>query len=902
MSGILKPISRKWDSISQLYVQFAILPPLARDTPFKLLTRISFRYRQQRRIIWVAISVVVSIILAFVAFEVVHVFLGTFLFVEVFLQTEADFSISCVFFPPVGLPPSKPNAIGTGSIVLEYLQQGWINATQASDSAVFKFNITNSFFGVVSLNQSQHTYSGMDAPHIGDVFDTNDATVETIDASKFAVMPATSLAIEFVFNVPACHGLPIVATVNDIIEIYAGKLLLWSDLYRRHPEYNGCLVNVSQTQQIYALIPTHMGMAYYLQTIFHTYNSTLWPTGASLEWQGPNCTWTCPLLESIHDMNLAYIYTQYSIGVSLANAYFPLASQDVISILSNITLPTSTVSDNVAIVQNVARSVGASQATLSPASPPSVLTPMTFSNWKVLNLTTDTTTKAASKLDCFNVGDLAKNCPDCWPFMLCGFVVVPTNIIVPAAQATDPTIQQSCLNIQAVLRLIQQALQLPFPAFPLASIGVPSFFPLNTVNQKQVLSIVSHVTCNHQYALSYNYFSSTLRRNIIIEVFVFLAVFVICLAISIYFAVIRQERSNRDQINKLNALGSLDLDTLLLEDYSDMDSLVEMQTKERNSMPKKGSNNSKGSANSFGAQSNGSSSLSTASSSSGSMGTSGSSKSKSSAKDEALERIMISVNDVLIGSLIGTGSYGEVYTGMYKHKLVAVKRLASSSDPEKTKSFLQEVRAMTDLDHPNILRLIAIAYNPPYTYILTEYCKFGSLEDFLKNHTDKISTTQKLNLILGAARGMHYLHSKDIAHRDLKLSNLLVTESRTVKVGDLGTATDSLGEMKTRVGTVEYCAPEVLDGQAYTKSCDVYSFGLCLWCLFSEKPLFPGWSLYDIITKVVGGARPPLDAINSPRLAKLIQTCWSPQPTARPTFEQIIMALSDIDQSDFRPR
>lgn len=208
---------------------------------------------------------------------------------------------------------------------------------------------------------------------------------------------------------------------------------------------------------------------------------------------------------------------------------------------------------------------------------------------------------------------------------------------------------------------------------------------------------------------------------------------------------------------------------------------------------------------------------------------------------------------------------------------------------------------MFDLQHPNVLRLLAIASNPPYTYIVTEYCKYGSLEDFLKNRTDKIGLNQKLNLALGVAKGMHYLHSKNIAHCDLKLSNLLVAEGRVVKVGDLGTATNAMTLM-TRVGTIDYTAPEVLEGKPYTKSCDVYSFGICLWAMFSGIPLYPNWTMYEILKNVVPGARPDIAAITSPKLAKLIQACWFGTPDDRFSFDQVIIELSNISQGDFEPK
>jgi serine/threonine protein kinase len=260
---------------------------------------------------------------------------------------------------------------------------------------------------------------------------------------------------------------------------------------------------------------------------------------------------------------------------------------------------------------------------------------------------------------------------------------------------------------------------------------------------------------------------------------------------------------------------------------------------------------------------------------------------------------MVDTSSLTLGKSIGSGCFGEVFAGLYQSKTVAIKRIQTSHDPVKTQSFLQEISAMETLKHENVVRLYAIAIKAPYTYIVTEFCKLGSLQDVLDKHAEKLTTQIKLDMMKGAAAGMAYIHSKGFAHRDLKLSNMLVTSDLTLKIADLGTATTGAQVLRSRVGTPDFCAPEILDGQPYTKACDIYSYAICVWVLFSGQPLYPGMTFVEMISKIVPGYRPDLEPIQSLKLRQLISQCWHKDPDQRPSFQQIQTAISTIEVSDF---
>jgi serine/threonine protein kinase len=151
------------------------------------------------------------------------------------------------------------------------------------------------------------------------------------------------------------------------------------------------------------------------------------------------------------------------------------------------------------------------------------------------------------------------------------------------------------------------------------------------------------------------------------------------------------------------------------------------------------------------------------------------------------------------------------------------------------------------------------------------------------------------------ARGMVYLHSRSIIHRDVKSGNLLLDESGCIKVADFGLARahGPTSNLLTLVGTYPYMAPELLDNQAYNNSVDVYSFGIVMWeCLTRDEP-FRGHSPMQIVATLLRGERPKLPA--SPALpssyVRLLMECWATQPERRPTFSAALDRLVGIAQA-----
>lgn len=142
-----------------------------------------------------------------------------------------------------------------------------------------------------------------------------------------------------------------------------------------------------------------------------------------------------------------------------------------------------------------------------------------------------------------------------------------------------------------------------------------------------------------------------------------------------------------------------------------------------------------------------------------------------------------------------------------------------------------------------VLQFIAACRKPPVYCIITEYMSQGTLRMYLnKKEPYSLSTETILRLALDISRGMEYLHSQGVIHRDLKSNNLLLNDDMRVKVADFGTSCleTQCQETKGNKGTYRWMAPEMIKEKPYARKVDVYSFGIVLWELTTALLPFQG--------------------------------------------------------------
>ncbi|KAI3968709.1 hypothetical protein MKX01_028859 [Papaver californicum] len=259
--------------------------------------------------------------------------------------------------------------------------------------------------------------------------------------------------------------------------------------------------------------------------------------------------------------------------------------------------------------------------------------------------------------------------------------------------------------------------------------------------------------------------------------------------------------------------------------------------------------------------------------------------------------------DLTLGEQIGQGSCGTVYHGIWCGSDVAVKvfsKLEYSDD--LLRSFRQEVLLMKKLRHPNVLLFMGAVASPQHMCIVTEFLPRGSLFQFLQRSTQKLDWRRRVLMALDIARGMNYLHhcNPPIVHRDLKSSNLLVDKNWNVKVGDFG-----LSKLKhqtflstlTGRGTPQWMAPEVLRNERSDEKSDVYSYGVVLWEIATQKIPWDNFNAMQVIGAVgFMDQRPDIPKEMDPRWVSIIESCWHSDPKCRPTFQELLEILKDLQR------
>ena len=262
----------------------------------------------------------------------------------------------------------------------------------------------------------------------------------------------------------------------------------------------------------------------------------------------------------------------------------------------------------------------------------------------------------------------------------------------------------------------------------------------------------------------------------------------------------------------------------------------------------------------------------------------------------------VDISEIKYGSVIGRGTFGEVYKGTWRGAVVAVKKLNSAQMGEEfVKEYEREVYLMRTLRAPNILQFLGSTFNPPDICIIMEYMSRGSLYNILHDETCALEWPRILHMLADTAKGMTYLHTckPPVIHRDLKSHNLLVDEFWRVKVSDFGLSTvfEQTDQTMAAYGTPCWTAPEVLRSLHYTVKADVYSFAIVMWeCVTREDPyenMLPYKVIYAVGNK---GLRPQVPPWVQQQYANLMRSCWDDDMDMRPEFPAILDEIEEMAQ------
>jgi serine/threonine protein kinase len=252
---------------------------------------------------------------------------------------------------------------------------------------------------------------------------------------------------------------------------------------------------------------------------------------------------------------------------------------------------------------------------------------------------------------------------------------------------------------------------------------------------------------------------------------------------------------------------------------------------------------------------------------------------------------------------IGAGGMGEVYKARDTRldRTVAIKILPESlaADAEFRRRFDREARTISQLDHPYICAVYDVGEQNGISFLVMSYLDGESLERRLKRGA--LPVDQALRYAIQIADALEKAHRAGIVHRDLKPGNIMLT-TRGAKLLDFGlaktgagvgatagvsilpTTSPNLTAQGTLLGTVQYMAPEQLEGQEADAQTDIFAFGAVLYEMLTGNRAFEGQSQASLIGAILKDDPPPLTTAlptASPILDRIVRTCLAKNPDDR---------------------
>jgi len=253
------------------------------------------------------------------------------------------------------------------------------------------------------------------------------------------------------------------------------------------------------------------------------------------------------------------------------------------------------------------------------------------------------------------------------------------------------------------------------------------------------------------------------------------------------------------------------------------------------------------------------------------------------------------VGNFILHEMLGQGGFGSVIKGVHSEtgEFAAVKFVPKSSFRQISdlQRVFQEIQAMRNLKHPNVIRILDVADHPDSICFIMEFAAGGELRGYVERMSF-LSEEESRNFFKQIVRAVHYIHSKKIIHRDLKLENILLDGQNRCKIVDFGLSdyVSSKERTVTDAGTEAYLAPEVYNGSSKESDpykIDVWGLGVIMYALSHGKLPF---SRPDEETC----AKLDADGLNfkdamTPGYRRLVKMQLTPNPERRASMNEITL-------------
>jgi len=284
-------------------------------------------------------------------------------------------------------------------------------------------------------------------------------------------------------------------------------------------------------------------------------------------------------------------------------------------------------------------------------------------------------------------------------------------------------------------------------------------------------------------------------------------------------------------------------------------------------------------------------------------------------EEESDENFYVQYSDLQIDyeDMIGKGGFSNVYKGTFRGNTVAVKEMLGFDNEFVRNLILREINSLRNCRHENIVKLLAVCDADEGLFLVTEMVHGGDLRQLLKNSNVVLDAKTKLSITYDITKAVNYLHSNALLHRDLKSKNVLIVPNTNKAIlCDFGFAREHTHDVRSatpltiKVGTDEWMSPEVLLGEEYDFSADVWSFGNVMYEIITRRKAIkrlPKNFYYYEKTKegtstefqdgLIEMAKSTFgsDEEMPKGFVELAVQCVQREPEKRPTFFQILTTL-----------
>lgn len=264
----------------------------------------------------------------------------------------------------------------------------------------------------------------------------------------------------------------------------------------------------------------------------------------------------------------------------------------------------------------------------------------------------------------------------------------------------------------------------------------------------------------------------------------------------------------------------------------------------------------------------------------------------------------------LLLELIGEGGMANVYKAddLLEHRPVAIKILKPEfiNNQELLRRFKNESRAISVLNHPNIVKVYDVSFRERIQYIAMEYVDGITLKEYIEQRGEPLTYKEVIHFSTKVLDALQHAHDKGIVHRDIKPQNIMISSTGNVKVMDFGIARLARSESHTAtdqaIGSVHYISPEQAQGDVTDARADIYSTGIMMYEMLTGTLPFESDNAVAIALKQISDQALPILQANPSvpeGLADITMKAMAKDPRQR--YQSALAMQRDIEAFKIDP-